>query len=48
MVMNNLIFEESQPVFIYLISGGLFLIFYYAKLTTFINQEGIWIRFIPF
>ena len=35
-------------IFVYLISGGLFMIFYFAKLTTFINQEGISVRFIPF
>lgn len=33
---------------VYFLCGGLFLLFFFAKLTTIINQDGIWIRYVPF
>jgi hypothetical protein len=35
-------------ILVYLITISLFLLFYFMKLTTSIDKEGIWIRYIPF
>jgi hypothetical protein len=35
-------------VFVYLLCAGLFLLFFFAKLTTIINKEGVFIKYVPF
>jgi hypothetical protein len=34
--------------FVYLLCAGLFLLFFFAKLTTIINKDGVFIKYVPF